>query len=97
MDVYKLSNESSIDITKIFEYGIENFGLVQAQGYLHGLHELFIKLAINKNIGRDVSELLPYLKRFVYKSHTIFYTVTDLGILIVRVLSQSMDYERHLN
>jgi len=96
MGVYKLSNESTIDLTDIYKFGIENFGLDQAQKYILGLHELFQTLSDNTNIGRDASEFLPSLKRFVYMSHIVFYFVTDSGVFIIRVLSQSMDYERHL-
>ena len=96
MGVYKLSEESKLDISDIYEYGIEKFGLNQAQDYVLGLHDLFQTLADNINIGRDASELFPSLKRFVYKSHMIFYLHSDSGIFIVRALSQSMDYERHL-
>lgn len=96
MGVYKLSKECEIDISKMYEYGIEKFGLDQAQEYLIGLHDLFHTLTENSGIGRDASEFYPSLKRFIYKSHIIFYLQSDSGIFIVRTLSQSMDYERHL-
>lgn len=96
MAAYKLSIECEIDISEIYEYGIERFGLIQAQEYMIGLHDLFETLAENTNIGRDASEFYPSLKRFVYKSHMIFYLQTESGIFIVRTLSQSMVYERHL-
>ncbi len=96
MGVYKLSNESATDISNMYEFGIGKFGLDQAQKYIVGLHKLFQTLADNSSIGRDASEFLPSLKRFVYKSHIIFYLITDSGVFIIRVLSQSMDYERHL-
>ncbi len=95
MGVYKLSNESKVDIADIYEYGIEKFGLNRAQDYLIGLHDLFQTLA-DSNIGRDASEFFPSLKRFVYRSHVVFYLQTESGVFIVRTLSQSMDYERHL-
>ena len=96
MGVYKLSNESKVDIADIYEYGIEKFGLNQAQDYLKGLHDLFQTLADNTNIGRDAYEFFPSLKRYVYKSQMVFYLQTESGVFIVRTLSQSMDYERHL-
>ncbi|MEQ9168030.1 MAG: type II toxin-antitoxin system RelE/ParE family toxin [Fulvivirga sp.] len=95
MGVYKLSNESKIDVSKIYEFGIEKFGLNQAQEYLTGLHDLFQTLANNSNIGRDASELHPLLKRFTYKSHIVFYLQSKYGIFVVRTLHQSMDYERY--
>lgn len=96
MDVYKVSRRAEIDLAKMYEYGIETFGLKQAKGYLFGIHDLFQILADNTNLGRDASEFIISLKRFSYKSHTIFYLITDIDILIVRVLSQSMDYDKNL-
>ncbi|MEP0985065.1 type II toxin-antitoxin system RelE/ParE family toxin [Ekhidna sp.] len=96
MGAYKISKECEIDISEIYGYGIEQFGLKQAQEYLIGLHNLFQTLTENSGIGTDASEFYPTLKRFVYKSHMVFYFQSESGIFIVRTLSQSMDYERHL-
>lgn len=96
MGVYKLSRKAEIDIAKMYEYGIETFGLKQAKAYVSEMHTLFQVLAENTNLGRYASEFILSLKRFSYKSHTIFYLVTDIDILIVRVLNQSMDYETNL-
>ncbi len=96
MGVYKVSRKAEMDLAKMYEYGIETFGLMQSKGYLLGMHTLFQVLADNTNLGRDASEFILSLKRFSYKSHTIFYLATDIDILIVRVLNQSMDYEKNL-
>ncbi len=96
MGNYKLSEESVIDVENIYEYGVRRFGLDQAQTYVTELHKLLQTLVDNSNIGHDASEFFPLLKRFVYRSHTIFYLGIDSGVLITRILSQSMDYERHL-
>ena len=96
MGIYKLSRKAEIDLAKMYEYGIETFGLKQARAYLSGMHTLFQILADNAALGRNASEFLLSLKRFSYKSHTIFYLTTDIDILIVRALSQSMDYENEL-
>jgi len=96
MGAYKISGKAEIDLTKMYEYGIEMFGLKQAQTYLLGMHDIFQVLSNNINLGRDASEFVLSLKRFSYKSHTIFYLATDLDLLIVRVLNQSMDYENNL-
>ena len=96
MGVYRVSGKAETDLAKMYEYGIETFGLEQAQAYLLGMHALFQVLANNTYLGRDASEFILSLKRFSYKSHTIFYIPTDIDILIVRVLNQSMDYENNL-
>lgn len=96
MGVYKVSGKTEMDLAKMYEYGTERFGLKQAQEYLFGIHDIFQVLSDSINLGRDASEFVFSLKRFSYKSHTIFYLATDMGILIVRVLNQSMDYENNL-
>lgn len=96
MGVYKVSGKAETDLAKMYEYGIETFGLEQAQTYLLGMHTLFQVLADNANLGRDASEFMFSLKRFSYKTHPIFYIATAIDVLIVRVLNQSMDYENNL-
>jgi toxin ParE1/3/4 len=96
MGAYKVSVKAETDLARMYEYGIETFGLEQAQTYLLGMHTLFQVLAGNANLGRDASEFMFSLKRFSYKSHTIFYIATDIDILIIRVLNQRMDYENNL-
>ena len=96
MGDYRISRKAEIDVSKMYEYGIESFGLKQAKEYLFGIHDLFQILVTNDHLGRDASEFIMSLKRFSYKSHTIFYVSTTNGILIVRVLNQSMDYENNL-
>ena len=96
MGVYKVSVKAESDLTKMYEYGIETFGLKQAQAYLFGIHDIFQVLSDNSSLGHDASEFVMSLKRFSYKSHTIFYLATDIDILIIRVLNQNMDYEKNL-
>lgn len=38
----------------------------------------------------------PDLQRFRYGRHVVFFTNADNGILIVRVLGEAMEFERHL-
>ncbi len=92
MGVYRLSKESENDIVSIYEYGIEEFGVLQAQNYLLGMHDLFQTLTKSPSIGRDASEFSRSLKRFTYKSHMVFYLNSDSDLLIIRVLHHSMDY-----
>lgn len=97
MGVYKLSALCDEDIGRIYEYGIEQFGLKKAKEYIFGLHESFESLAIQNFMGLDASELTPELRRLTFKSHMIFYFTTDYGTFIIRVLHQSMDYQRHFS
>lgn len=83
MAVYKLSNAVKNDLASIYEQDIETFGQNQAQHCLLQLHNHFLTLAENVNIGRDASEFSNDLKRFVFESPTIFYQPMDSGAFIV--------------
>lgn len=96
MDAYKLSERCDEDLSNIYEFGIERFGLEQGQKYILGLHQTFESLAKQSFLGIDASELVPELRRLTFRSHMIFYLSTDYGAKIIRVLHQSMDYQIHL-
>lgn len=96
MDNYQLSESARGDVDRLYEYGILNFGLRKADSYYDGLREQFEFLAESPRIGKDSEELAPNLQRFHCQRRIIFYTLTDLGILIVRVLGEEMDFQKHL-
>lgn len=87
MGVYRLSRKAEIDIAEMYEFGIYKFGLLQAQKYFLGMHDVFQVLGENPNLGRDATEFIENLKRFTYEAHTIFYLPTANGLFILRVLA----------
>ena len=96
MAAYRLSRRAAIDLGGIHEYTTVNFGLAQAQRYLIGMHERFVDLARQPMLGRSTGQLAPNLRRYEYRSHVVFYLAEYEGVLIVRVLHQSMDVRRHV-
>ena len=85
-----------MDIDGIHEYTIASFGLTQAQRYLNGMHARFEDLAHQPMPGRVAGQLASNLRRYEYRSHVVFYVAEQEGVLIVRVLHQSMDVRRHV-
>ncbi len=92
----RLSSRAAADLAEIAEFTIESFGIEQAYRYKKGLEECFRRFTENPELGQSAEELASGLKRYPYKSHMVFYTVDEHGVLIVRVLHQSMDYGRYL-
>lgn len=93
MENYKLSSKAEFDLTVMYEFGILKFALIQAQKYFSEMQDTFELLSANGDLGRDTAEYCNDLRRFSFKSHTIFYLITSNGIFIIRVLGQRMDYE----
>ena len=88
---YRLTDESDEDTNAPYEYSVINFGLERARTYLFGLHELFASLAENSAIGVNVGHIKAGYRRHIYKSHAIYYTVKNDGIVVARVLHVSQD------
>jgi len=58
MDVYKLSSKTEFDLEVMYEFGKIKFGFIQAQKYFFEMHETFVLLSGNVNLGRDASDYI---------------------------------------
>jgi len=96
MAEYRLTSRAGADLAGIADYTIETFGVEQARRYRDELEACFESLAGNPRLGRDASQLVPGLRRFEHRSHTIFYAEEEQGVLIIRILHVGMDALRHL-
>jgi len=92
----KLRPRAEDDLTKIHLYTRREWGVSKANAYIREIHQAFLTLANHRTAGRDRSEVRPGLRSFSIGSHVIFYQSLSSGVLVVRILHQMMDYERHL-
>jgi toxin ParE1/3/4 len=83
------------DIGTIWDYTAETWGIGQADRYVDDIRNTCVALAEGKRAGRRVDLLDGYLKLPVGR-HLIFFRHVGTGIVVIRVLHQSMDIERHL-
>ncbi len=95
MGQYRLSKRADSDIAEIADYTIRQFGIKQARRYRDGLEKIFRRLAEYPNSGRSAGHLAPRLSRMNFESHVIFFLHDEAGVLIARVLHQSMAFTRH--
>ena len=93
---YNLSNQAVEDLKDIWFYGLEHWGIEQADNYLMKINEMCEFIFNNKKIGKNKSEIFEGLKSYQVNSHIIFYTEQNQTVYIIRFLHQSMDYEQHL-
>jgi toxin ParE1/3/4 len=96
MGSYVLSGKADADVQSIAEESVKRWGLARAEKYILALHETFQRLADFPNIGRDASHIRAGYMRIESASHAVFYRKTESGVLIVRILHERMDFERHL-
>lgn len=85
---YHLSEAADADLERLYEWGIDRFGLDAADRYYDGLIARFTEIAAGPLLWQEVRHIRAGYRRSVYGSHSIYYRVQDSGVLIVRVLGR---------
>ncbi len=92
MGNYGLSRRADAEVAAI----AEDSGLARAERHIMALHGTFSLLAEFPDLGRGAGHVRAGYRKIDSGSHSVFYQKTDGGVLIVRVLHQRMDFDRHL-
>ena len=85
---YRLTKAADQDFERIFEFGIDQFGLAQALDYQNGMTQRFDQVAGQPNLYQAVDHIRQGYRRSVYKAHSIYYRIDDEFVLIVRILGR---------
>ncbi len=94
---YVLTEKAEEDFDDIGLYSLNRWGLNKAESYLGDLDACFGRLARDQLLGRDRADIKSGLLAYPCNSHMIFFRRDDIGnVIILRVLGQSMDFQRHL-
>jgi len=83
---YRLSDRALADLDRLYEHGIRNFGLRQADEYYDGLIARFQAMVDSPLQWRRVNEVSEGLRRSVFGSYSIYYLIDADDIAIVRIL-----------
>lgn len=94
--MYKLTKLAAEDFASIYDYTMQKFGDAQAWHYTEALETFFDTLSQMPHIGREYT-LVHGVMRVEFHSHTIFYSIRDADILIVRILHQQMNHSRYFS
>ncbi len=81
----------------ITDYTTERWGTEQAHLYLDQLIDTVETLCRNPHLGINKENIVPGLKSFPFKSHTLFFKQTANILVVVRVLHSSMDAPLQFN
>jgi len=88
MAIYRLSEAADSDLERLYNFGIENFGLVLADQYFDGIVDRFQRIADMPRLYPAVDDIRKGYRRSVFGSHSIYYVLIDDGVKIVRILSR---------
>lgn len=93
---YKFTDKAERDLEAIIDYTLQQWGADQTHRYITGLEDHSQLLAENPELGIMRDSISDGLRSFPYASHVLYYVSAAHGIIIVRVLHQSMDPVQHL-
>lgn len=80
--IYELTRKATRQIEAIIEYTDTNFGAQQTVEYIDGLYQSFDILTDNPRMGRSYDATR---RRYVYRSHHIYYRIEPDKLVIVDI------------
>lgn len=91
---YDLSIQAKEDLLRIYEYGISQFGLDQADRYFNMMHDCFDKIAKNPYLFPAVSNIKSNYYRCVCGVDSIYYKIVGTRIEINAIIGRQ-DFENN--
>jgi toxin ParE1/3/4 len=91
----RFSRRAEADLPSISEYTLRIWGKAQTARYLAELEAFCQALASNPALGRACDNVRPGSRRMEHGRHVVFYRQKIAGVLVVRILHQSMLPDRH--
>ena len=96
MAEFTLRPKAIADLEGIWDYTVETWGEEQAERYLRLIDQSFRKVADNPGLGRPCDAIRKAYWKYSVGRHVIFYQTVDAGVVVVRILHDRMDVDRHL-
>ena len=85
---YKLSNTAKEDLIRIHHYGIQKFGMTQADKYFDSFFEYFDIIAERPFSFEAVDFIKPGYRRCVCGSDSIFFKVNNGNFEIMTIIGR---------
>jgi toxin ParE1/3/4 len=92
---FRFSRRAEADLLSICSYTLRTWGKTQAARYLGELEDCCRTLVRNQTLGRPCDYIRSGLYRMEHGKHVVFYRRERSGILVSRILHQSMLPDRH--
>lgn len=92
----ELSRRAQADLDDIRDYSLAEFGTARAVAYLDAMEEAFRRMLDYPEIGSIHRAVHPPIRCLGCQQHRIFYQVDGDRMLVVRILHNAMDVQRHV-
>ena len=88
MAKYRLSNEAKKDLIRIHQYGVEKFGMVQADKYFESFFKYFEIISQRPLSFESVDYIKKGYRRCVCGSDSIYYKINKDTIDIMAIVGR---------
>jgi len=88
MAKYRLSNTAKEDLIRIHHYGVEKFGMVQADKYFDSFFNYFELIAQRPFSFESVDHIKKGYRRCVCGADTIYYKINNETVEIMTIVGR---------
>ncbi|MCP5010177.1 MAG: type II toxin-antitoxin system RelE/ParE family toxin [Aestuariibacter sp.] len=88
MGNYRLSENAEADLYRIWLYGLERWGLEQANTYYAVFMQHFLELADNPLLHPAVDDIRPGYRRSVCGSDSVYYRMAEQTVEIMAIIGK---------
>ena len=88
MAEYRLSNEAKEDLMRIHKYGVEKFGMAQADKYFDSFFKYFDLIAQQPYAFESVDHIRNGYRRCVCGPDSIYYRITNGIVEIMAIIGR---------
>lgn len=96
MSGFVLTPRARTDLQAVWTYTADRWSVEQADRYTRLIHRAIQIVAVDPRRWRSCDQVRSGYYKYPVGSHVLFFRKHNSGILVVRILHQSMDFERHL-
>ena len=85
---YRLTNEAKNDLIRIHQYGVQKFGMTQADKYFNSFFEYFDIITENPFSFESVDHIKKGYRRCVCGVDSIYFTLNDDTVEIIAIIGR---------
>ena len=96
MAEYRLTPAAELDLERIWRFSAGNWGVDQADRYIDILVHGFVAISEAPKAAPTCDHIRAGYRRQTVERHVIYYRIGDTGVVIVRILHDRMEPQRHV-
>ena len=95
MASYRLTRKAEDDLDRLYERGIRDYGVQQADAFYDGLIERLERIAETPKLYQAVDFIRPGYRRSVYKRLSIYFRIESESVVISCLIERQLPILDH--